>query len=129
MDSLTDDFLGSWSPDGERIVFSSLGEIYVMDADGGNQHRLTQNDQNDVKDYAPSWSPDGNLMVFSSERDGHFREDDGNTTTEIYVMDAAGKNQLKDSLTIALMTIHRHGHPMVIGLSSSLRGMGTGKSM
>ena len=38
----------SWSPDGERIAFSSYrdnewGEIYVMDADGDNQRRLTDN--------------------------------------------------------------------------------------
>ena len=49
----------SWSPDGERIVFSAgrdghvenkFGitlEIYVMDADGGNQQRLTENRNND----------------------------------------------------------------------------------
>ena len=43
-------------------------EIYVMDADGGNPRRLTNNP---ARDYAPSWSPDGKRIVFVSDRDGH----------------------------------------------------------
>ena len=96
-----DDQYPSWSPDGKRIVFSSqreghfrgdfgiTDEIYVMDADGGNQQRLTENRQ---YDWYPSWSPDGKRIVFSSQREGHFRGDFG-ITDEIYVMDADGGNQ------------------------------------
>jgi Tol biopolymer transport system component len=50
-------------------------EIYVMNADGSDQRRLTHND---ADDWAPAWSPDGTQLAFSSERDGNF---------EIYVMD------------------------------------------
>ena len=86
----------SWSMDGERIAFMSkrdghfIGEfglsyeIYVMDADGGNQQNLTNNRKTDV---SPSWSPDGKWIVFSADRKG----DDVNF--EIYVMDADGNNQ------------------------------------
>ncbi|HET9984443.1 MAG TPA: Ig-like domain-containing protein [Longimicrobiales bacterium] len=56
----------TWSPDGGRIAFISRGgsfdnpnlnELWVMDSDGGNSHRL-------FTDYAtsfnnPAWSPDG----------------------------------------------------------------------
>ena len=86
----------SWSPDGERIAFMSWrdghfigefglsSEIYVMDADGKNTRRLTNNRK---RDSSPSWSPDGKWIVFAADRKG----DDVNY--EIYVMDADGNNQ------------------------------------
>ncbi len=82
----------SWSPDGQRIAFTSRrdgnDEIYVMDTDGKNPRRLTDNPV--WKDYAPSWSPDGKRIAFSSNRDNLrlFTSD-----YEICVMDADGKNQ------------------------------------
>ena len=85
----------SWAPDGKRIAFVSdrdghfigefglTSEIYVMDADGGNEQRLTNNRK---RDSSPSWSPDGKWIVFAADRKG----DDVNF--EIYVMDADGGN-------------------------------------
>ena len=73
-----------------QIVFSNRDrnwEIYVMDADGGNQQNLTNNPSDD---RYPSWSPDGKRIAFVSDRDGHVM--DGRRTDEIYVMDANGGN-------------------------------------
>ena len=45
-----------WSRDGKKIAFVSYiygaGEIFVMDADGKNQTRLTNDPGNDTQ---PSW--------------------------------------------------------------------------
>ena len=91
-----DDSSPSWSPDGNRIAFRSerdghfindtgiTSEIYVMDADGGNEHRLTVNRR---YDWQPTWSPDGNRIAFAADRKGEFENFD------IYVMEADGGNQ------------------------------------
>jgi TolB protein len=74
----------SWSPDGKQLVFTTTRdktqEIYVADADGTNQRRLTSDPS--LKQH-PCWSPDGKRIAFNDNRDGNF---------EIYVMDADGKN-------------------------------------
>ena len=67
-----------------RIVFTSLrdgnAEIYVMDADGGNQVNLTNHT---AYDGHPDWSPDGTKIAFASNRDGG--------PSQIHAMDADGK--------------------------------------
>ncbi|MEL7044900.1 MAG: hypothetical protein AAGL66_07755 [Pseudomonadota bacterium] len=56
----------TWSPDGSRIAFmswrSGSTEIWVMDADGSDQVRLTHTVEGDAID--PRWSPDGARLVF-----------------------------------------------------------------
>jgi Tol biopolymer transport system component len=74
----------NFSPDGRRIVFTSRRdqdyEIYVMNADGAEQRRLTYSRGIDMN---PAFSPDGRRIAFTSNRGGNY---------EIYVMDANGGN-------------------------------------
>ena len=65
-------------------------EVYVMDPDGQNQDRVTDNVINTSNDQRPDISPDGKRIVFSSNRDGNF---------EIFIMDSDGSNvrQLTDT--------------------------------
>ncbi len=67
-----------------KILFTSTrdgnAEIYVMDFDGSNQTRLTNNQ---AYDGDATWSPDGSQIAFSSDRDGN---------PEIYIMNADGSN-------------------------------------
>jgi Tol biopolymer transport system component len=89
-----DEVVPSWSPDGNKIAFCAYPdgefdfgasewkgmEIYVMDADGSNETRLTDND---AEDYGPTWSPDGAKIAFTTNRDDDY---------EVYVMNADGSD-------------------------------------
>ena len=74
------------TPNPEKIAFTSNrdgnNEIYVMNADGTNQTRLTDNPAFDTDS---SFSGNGSRIAFRSTRDGN---------SEIYVMDADGSNQI-----------------------------------
>jgi Tol biopolymer transport system component len=68
-----------------EMAFSSTrdgnSELYVMNADGSGQTRLTDNAD---PDGTPNWSPDGTKLAFVSQRDGN---------DEIYVMSANGSDR------------------------------------
>ncbi|MBW8012695.1 MAG: hypothetical protein FVQ83_15875 [Chloroflexi bacterium] len=67
---------------GGQIAFSSIRdgnfEIYMMNANGSDVRRLTDDLAND---FSSTWSLDGEQIAFTSDRDGNL---------EIYVMNASG---------------------------------------
>jgi len=83
----TSDYLGSISPDGQKIVFSvhddnlaaSEIDIYVMNSDGTGRKRLTETADSDSD---PVWSPNGEHIAFISGRKGYLA---------VFVMTADGK--------------------------------------
>ena len=63
---------GTWldldvSPDGNNIVFSMMGDIYLMPITGGNAQRITSGPAWDVQ---PRFSPNGKEIAFTSDRAG-----------------------------------------------------------
>jgi TolB protein len=78
-------------PAGDKIVFATTRdgnwEIYIMNSDGSEQTRLTNNVAMDIE---PWLSANGTKVVFSSDRDGN---------KDIYVMnsDGTGTTRLTDN--------------------------------
>jgi WD40-like Beta Propeller Repeat/HYR domain len=92
---ISESAFGTIQEENGKIVFVSNrdgnNEIYVMNADGSGQIRLTKNA---AHDGFPSLSPDGEKVAFESNRDGNF---------EIYVMNAAdGSNQRRLTNNLAV---------------------------
>lgn len=98
-----------WSLDGSRIVFGSFrdtagnpartAEIYVMNADGTDQKRLTTDMTWDDND--PEWSPDGTKIVFKSTRGTQI-----SAREEIYVMNPDGSGAKRLTQTSGWQSDH-----------------------
>ncbi len=88
------DYYGSpaWSPKGDRIAIAAMDEgnnmnIMTMSPDGKDPQKLTTGSGSNEN---PSWSPDARHIVFMSTRTGG---------SEIFMMDADGKNQKRISFS------------------------------
>jgi Tol biopolymer transport system component len=75
----------AWSPDGNKVAFQSNRNgsysIWVMDANGTNQHQVTSGESNERH---PAWSPDGRQLAFDSDASG---------SREIWIVDSDGQNR------------------------------------
>ena len=75
------------APDSYKIAFLSTRtgnmDIYVMNADGTGQLRLTTSPSDEAN---PVWSPSGTKIAFYSNQDGN---------TDVYVMNADGTGQTR----------------------------------
>ncbi|MCG8696496.1 MAG: hypothetical protein MI922_00465, partial [Bacteroidales bacterium] len=84
-----------WSTDNERIAYVSshgyrTAELYVVDVDGKNKVRLTNNN---ARETLPVFSPDGSTLCYASDESGNY---------EIWTMHVGSKErkQLTDSLSM-----------------------------
>jgi imidazolonepropionase-like amidohydrolase/Tol biopolymer transport system component len=79
---------GTWmnvdvSPDGKRIVFDLLGDIYIMPIDGSGSRPATRLTSGPAFDMQPRFSPDGKRIAMTSDRDGLWN---------IWTLDVEGKD-------------------------------------
>jgi Tol biopolymer transport system component len=90
--STRDSVLETWQEtddDGNYITKSTLHvnkEVYVMNADGSGQTRLTNELANDD---SPSWTPDGSKIIFRSDRE----RDGSDPSSQVWVMNPDGTGQ------------------------------------
>src|SRR5262245_24483035 len=76
---------GTWlhldvSPDGGEVVFSLLGDLYLLPIAGGDAKRITSGAAYDVQ---PRFSPDGKWIAFATDRGG---------MENLWICDREGKN-------------------------------------
>jgi Tol biopolymer transport system component len=129
---------GTFSPDGTQISFhsgrfpfvpgpghSSL-EIMVMNADGTNQRRMTNNN---FQDSFAHWSPDGGRIAFTTNRDTDFEiytlvpvdaNNDGNADVQTRITNSPGEDAHAHwSPDASMLTFHSrrdHQPPTALGL-------------
>ncbi len=66
------------APDGQKIVFTYKGDLYVVPTAGGQAYPITFHA---AHDFMPVWSPDSKSIAFASDRYGNF---------DVFVMPAEG---------------------------------------
>ena len=77
---------GTWMtvdvhPNGQKLVFDLLGDLYELPINGGKAKRITSGAAYDVQ---PRYSPDGSKISFTSDKGGG---------DNIWIADANGENQ------------------------------------
>lgn len=99
--SAEDDFFGSWSPDGEKIVFSSINystlssHIWIINNDGSNKVQLLNNTKACMKACTVGvggFTPDGTKIAFGL---AYLDENGKASNISIWVMNNDGSNPVQ----------------------------------
>ncbi|MFA5668901.1 MAG: hypothetical protein WC967_06635 [Balneolaceae bacterium] len=79
------------STDGTQIAFTKQGNIWMIDANGGNEKQITSSGE----DFKPVWLAEQNKLAFTSRRDGK---------AQIYTINADGSQEQRFESTNPLYT-------------------------
>ena len=77
----------AFAPDGKLVYEGDDGDIWIINANGGEQRQLTKDA---LKDYLPRVAPDGRYVFYSSNRSG---------SSQVWRMNADGSNQVQITRT------------------------------
>ena len=96
-------FSGRFSPDGQRILYQSLGsqpsnpdgdeEIYAMNVSDGSGKKNLTNSGSGVAEFTPDFSPDGQKIVYTSSG---VQTSNPQGELELYAMSAADGSAKKN---------------------------------
>lgn len=116
---------GTWldldvSPDGNSIVFSMMGDIYLMPITGGNAQHISSGPAWDVQ---PRFSPNGKEIAFTSDRAG------GNNLWRMNRDGSASKQVTKESFRLFNNPVWTPDGQYLIGRKhfTSERSLGAGE--
>jgi Tol biopolymer transport system component/predicted amidohydrolase len=104
------------SPDGSRIAFAALGDLWLRDADG----RVERVTDGPADDGDPAWSPDGRAIAYVSDEHGDY---------QLYVLDleSGARRRVTDvSGHVTSPLWHPSGDSIVYVLGTSLHIVAAG---
>ena len=83
----------SWSPDGDKLAFTSenfgRAQIFIINSDGTGRQNLTGDD---MWHGYPDWSPDGNMIAYVTGQP-EMQNGQANIKGQIYIMKIGGSDK------------------------------------
>lgn len=96
----------SLSPDGERVLMTSRGDIFSLPAETGATYNLFPSPSSQERD--PEWSPDGKKIAFFSDMSGEY---------QVYVMPSNNPDQKQQ------LTNFKDGYPSSLSWSPDSKAL------
>ena len=89
----TDGIEAAWSPDGTEIAYVKSGDVYIIDADGTNDTRLTATA---AKESSPAWAADGSEIAYVKQNDVYIHDLATNVVTNVSAGSVLSGTDLSD---------------------------------